>query len=74
MAPIVDGIEEQYAEQIAVKRVNADIGDGPEIVRAYRIPGHPTTLIFDKEGTEVQRLFGPQPTEVVEEAVQTVLP
>jgi len=74
MAPIVDGIEEQYGEQIVVKRVNAEVGDGPEIVKAYRIPGHPTTLIFDKEGSEVQRLFGPQSTEVVEEAVRRVLP
>lgn len=74
MAPIVDGVEEQYAEQIVVKRINADIGDGPEIVRAYRIPGHPTLLIFDKEGSEVQRLFGLQSIEVVEKAVQKVLP
>jgi len=74
MAPIVDGLEAQYSEQIAVKRINADEGDGPEIVRAYRIPGHPTTLIFDSQGQEVQRLLGPQPTEVVQEALQQVLP
>ena len=74
MAPIVDGIEEQYGEQIVVKRVNAEVEDGPEIVKAYRIPGHPTTLIFDKEGSEVQRLFGLQSTEVVKEAVHKVLP
>ena len=74
MAPIVDGVEEQYGEQIAVKRINADVGDGPEIVRAYRIPGHPTTLIFDSQGQEVQRLLGPQSTEVVQEALHKVLP
>ena len=74
MAPIVDGLEAQYSEQIAVKRINADEGDGPEIVRAYRIPGHPTTLIFDSQGQEVQRLLGPQPAEVVQEALQQVLP
>ena len=74
MAPIVDGLEAQYSEQIAVKRINADEGDGPEIVRAFRIPGHPTTLIFDSQGQEVQRLLGPQPAEVVQEALQKVLP
>ena len=68
-----DGIEEEYGEQITLKRINADEGDGPDIVRAYRIPGHPTTLIFDSEGNEVQRLFGPQSAEVIEEALQTVL-
>ena len=74
MAPIVDGLKEQYGEQITVKRINADVGVGPEIVRAYRIPGHPTTLIFDSQGQEVQRLLGPQSTEVVREALQNVLP
>lgn len=74
MAPIVDGIEEQYGEQIVFKRINADVDDGPAIVRAYRIPGHPTTLIFDKEGNEVQRWLGPQPIDVVEQIVQQILP
>ncbi len=74
MTPIVDGIEEQYGEQIVLKRINADVDDGPTIVRAYRIPGHPTTLLFDKEGNEVQRLLGPQPADVIEQAVQKILP
>ena len=74
MAPIVDGLEEQYGEQISVKRINADVGDGPEIVRAYRIPGHPTTIIFNSQGQEVQRLLGTQPAEVVQEVLQKVLP
>lgn len=74
MVPIVDGLEEEYGQQIVIKRINADVGDGPEIVRAYRIPGHPTTLIFDSQGQEVQRLLGPQSTEVVREALQNVLP
>jgi len=74
MIPIVDGVEEQYGNQIAFKRINADVDDGPTIVQAYRIPGHPTTMFFDEEGNEVQRLLGPQPTEVVEQAVQKILP
>ncbi len=73
MTPIVDGIEEQYGEQIVFKRVNADVDDGPTIVQAYHIPGHPTTILFDKEGNEVQRLLGPQPTEVVEQALKKIL-
>jgi thioredoxin-like negative regulator of GroEL len=73
MTPIVDGLNEQYGKQITIKQVNADIGDGPKIIQLYRIPGHPTILIFDKEGEEVARLFGPQPAEIVEEALQKVL-
>ena len=73
MTPIVDGISEQYGKQITIKRVNADVGDGPKIVQLYRIPGHPTILIFDSEGKEVARLFGPQPAKTIEEALHEML-
>jgi len=73
MAPIVDGLEERYDNQIVVKRINANEGDGPGIMQAYRIPGHPTTLIFDRNGNEVQRFIGPQPTEAVEDILLMVL-
>ena len=42
MTPVVNGLEQQYGKQIAFKRVNADVDNGPEIMQAYRIPGHPT--------------------------------
>lgn len=73
MKPIVDGLEQQYGDTIAVKRVNANLDDGPAIMRAYRIQGHPTTLIFDKEGQEVQRFFGPQPAEAIEAALDKTI-
>ncbi|MFC1974783.1 thioredoxin family protein [Chloroflexota bacterium] len=73
MTPIVDGLEQQYGKQIAVRRVNAAEGDGPAIMQNYRIPGHPTLMIFDSEGQEVKRLIGPQPVTAVEETMQEVL-
>ncbi len=66
MRPIVDGIEEKFGDQLAVRRVNAAVGDGPEIMSGYRIPGHPTVLIFDEAGNEIQRLVGVQPAENIE--------
>ena len=65
MAPIVDGLEQQYSDSVAFKRINALEGDGPAIVEAYRIPGHPVTLIFNADGTETQRFIGPQSIDVV---------
>lgn len=70
MTPIVDGLAEKYQEQVVTKRVNANEGTGPQIMRAYGIPGHPTVLIFNAQGQEVQRFVGPQPAEVIEEALQ----
>ncbi len=73
MAPIVDGLETEYSEQIVVRRINANQGDGPAVMQNYRIPGHPTTLIFNANGQEVQRFIGPQSVETVKEALQAVL-
>ncbi|MCB0165462.1 MAG: thioredoxin family protein [Anaerolineae bacterium] len=73
MTPIVDGLEQTYRGRLVFKRVNANEGDGPAIMRDYRIPGHPTTLIFDSEGREVQRFIGPQPAEAIEDVILTVV-
>jgi len=71
--PIVDGLEQKYEGRIAIERINADVGDGPAIMRAYRIQGHPTTLIFDHQGQEVYRFFGPQPAGAVEAVLDDTL-
>ena len=73
MTPIVDGLEQTYHGHLVFKRIDANEGDGPAIMRDYRIPGHPTTLIFDSEGQEVQRFIGPQPTETIEDVILTVV-
>ncbi|MCB0212472.1 MAG: thioredoxin family protein [Anaerolineae bacterium] len=73
MKPIVDGLEQTYGEQLVFKRINAIEGNGPAIMRDYRIPGHPTTLIFDSEGQEVQRFIGPQPVEAIEDIILTIV-
>ena len=73
MNPIVDGIETTFSPQLAVKRIDANRGEGPAVMRAYRIPGHPTTLIFNADGQEEQRFIGPQTEDVVVEAVTRIL-
>lgn len=71
MQPIVDGLEEKYADKIAFKRVNADKGDGPKIIRAYNILGHPTILLVSENGRELQRMVGPQSPEDLNDALAT---
>jgi len=56
-----------------IKRINADIDDGPTIMRDYRILGHPTLLFFDEEGQELERLVGPQAEAVVEDSLHIIL-
>ncbi|MEW5959028.1 MAG: thioredoxin family protein [Chloroflexota bacterium] len=69
----MDGLEEQYGERVTIKRINAQVGDGPAIMQEYRLGGHPTLLIFDQNGAEVQRWLGPQPAQVVEELLQRLV-
>ena len=69
----MDGLEQKYGDRIAFKRVNANEGDGPTVMRDYRVLGHPTLLIFDSQGQEVRRFIGPQPAETIEEVLESVL-
>ena len=73
MAPIVDGLEQQFSDQLAVKRVNAEVGDGPAIMKAYRIPGHPVMMLIDSQGSEAARLIGPQSKDVLVEELQKIV-
>lgn len=73
MTPIVNGLEAQYGNQINFERIEANSGDGPVIMRAYRVRGHPTLLFLDQDGREINRLVGPQPAETVIDALQHLL-
>ena len=73
MTPIVDGLAEKYQAEVVTKRINANEGEGPAIMRAYEVRGHPTVLIFDHQGQEVQRFTGPQPAEAIEQVLQTTI-
>jgi thiol:disulfide interchange protein len=73
MSPIVDGLEQQFTGQVVVQRINAKVGDGPEIMQAYRIPGHPVTMIIDAGGNEKLRLIGPQTQAKLERELQKTL-
>jgi thioredoxin-related protein len=63
------GLEAQYGNQITFERIEANTEDGSVIMRAYRIQGHPTFLLLDQNGREINRLIGPQPAETMEQAI-----
>lgn len=70
----MDGLEEQYQGEVAFRYIDANIGDGPAMMDAYQIAGHPTILLYDAQGKEVARLLGPQPADVLEQALRQILP
>ncbi len=58
VAPVVDEIALQYAEQVKVVKVNTD--ENPGIASKYGIRSIPTLMIF-KEGQRVDMVVGAVP-------------
>jgi len=58
VAPVVDEIAEQYAEQVKVVKVNTD--ENPGIASQYAIRSIPTLMIF-KDGAKVDMVVGAVP-------------
>lgn len=65
MTPIVNGLEEQYSDQVAFISYNArDAADGEAAFRDLNLPGHPSFVLFTAEGEETYRAQG-----IIDEAV-----
>jgi thioredoxin 1 len=62
LSPILDEVEEEMADKIAVVKVNVD--DADEIAMRYRIMSIPT-LIFFKGGQMVDRTVGAMPKNLL---------
>jgi thiol-disulfide isomerase/thioredoxin len=54
------------ADHPAVRHVDVDIAERPEIARALHVMRTPTTVVFDRDGTELLRVGGvPRRAELV---------
>ncbi len=50
MMPIVDGLEEDYQEEIKFIWLNAAVDTGRETFRYYNLRGHPSFLLLNPAG------------------------
>ena len=57
MNPIVDGITRDYIDRLDVRKLNA-IGDGAAAFSYYRMTGHPSYILFRKDGVKVWQAIG----------------
>ena len=73
MAPIVDGLEAEYGDQVVFKRMNVNEADGSAAAQAYRVRGHPAIVVLDAGGNIVWSRVGVQPREAVAGALESVL-
>lgn len=72
MQPIVDGLKEQYGDQMAFISVDAR-GDGEAAFKQTRLLGHPAFLIVQPDGKILWRGVGEQSALALDEAVQKAL-
>ncbi len=72
MQPVVDGLKQQYSNQI--RFVDLDFYDKANagLVQQFHVPGHPTFLLLDGQGKVVQRWIGVTPRDAIEENLKRV--
>jgi thioredoxin-like negative regulator of GroEL len=73
MEPIVDGLEQEFAGQIQIIRLDANDPANSQLMEMLELRGHPAFAIINKEGQVTARFFGPQPIEALREAMQAVI-
>jgi thioredoxin 1 len=66
LAPIVDGLAEQYVGTARIVKLNVD--DNPAIVERYRVQAIPTLILF-RNGEEKQRMVGVSRKELIAQAI-----
>ena len=69
LAPIIDELSESMKE---VKFAKINVDDNREIAAKFKVQSIPCLIIF-KEGKEVDRIIGAQPSEAIEEKVKSYL-
>lgn len=73
MMPIVNGLEEEFAGQINVLRLNAVETENEELMQSYGLRGHPSFVVLDENGRVSQTYFGPQNEDMLRTAVQSAI-
>lgn len=70
VAPSLEKLAEEYSGQILVAKVNTD--DNAEYAMKYGVQGIPT-LLFVRDGQEVDRIVGAAPYPMIKQRVDAVL-
>ena len=70
LSPLLDEVEEEMADKVTVVKVNVD--DADEIAMRYRIMNIPTLLFF-KNGQQVDKTVGAMPKNVLVDKINANL-
>jgi thioredoxin-like negative regulator of GroEL len=72
MMPIVDELEEEFAGEVEVVRLNAGKEDEARMAATIGLRGHPSFAILTADGQVSDRFFGPQPAELLRSAMASL--
>ncbi|OQW62660.1 MAG: thiol reductase thioredoxin [Proteobacteria bacterium HN_bin10] len=70
VAPIVDELAAEYGDKLRVLKLNTD--ENPEVAGRYQIMSIPTILFF-KNGQQVEKLIGARPKRQFKEVIDSLL-
>jgi hypothetical protein len=73
MAPVVDGLEEKYGDEVEFRRIDADSPIGKAAYQAYALRGHPGFILLSQDGMVLWSGLGEQPAEALEEPIRNAL-
>lgn len=73
MAPIVNGLEKEFAGQAAVRQLDANEAANARLLQQYGLRGHPAFAIVDSGGRLAQTFIGPQSEDTLRAALTAVL-
>lgn len=73
MAPIVDGLESDFAGQVIVLQLDANDPDNARLQQQYNVRGHPAFVVLDAGGRVQQTMIGPQTEAALREALDAVV-
>lgn len=70
LAPVLEEVSNQYADQIAVGKV--DVDKCPDLAKQFRVMSIPTLILF-KDGKIVDQKLGFQPKNALEDMIKKAL-
>jgi thioredoxin-related protein len=73
MAPIVDGLRDEFEGRAKVLQLNVAEQSNEELQARYNVRGHPSFVILDAGGRVVQRAFGPQTETALRQALELIV-
>ena len=73
MQPVVDGLEDEYYDQIDFQQLDANSQDGREAFQAFGLRVHPSFVIIDPEGAVLWLGLGEQSGGAISQILEDLL-